>query len=279
MTYPMSDVKRPILSWYGGKWAIAQWVIQYFPPHRIYVEAFGGAGSVLLRKAPSYSEVYNDLDDDVVNIFRILRDENEAAKLIDLLRLTPFSRAEFMESYDPIDDPIEQARRMIVRSYMGFGSHSCSRRHKTGFRSNANRSGTTPAHDWRNYPEALSTVVDRLRGVLIDNRRAIDVMLQHDGDHTLHYVDPPYLPETRSLKRLVYRHEMDMEEHAELLEFLLSLKGMVVLSGYASELYDDMLSDWGRVERGTYADGARPRTEVMWCNPQCVAQQKQLQLI
>lgn len=286
---------RPVLRWYGGKWRIAPWVISMFPPHSTYVEPFGGAASVLLRKSRAYAEVYNDLDDWVVNLFRVLRNEQDAARLISQLELTPFARQEFEASAElahcPIGDPVEMARLLIVRSFMGFGANAHNGR-STGFRSNTHhgRSGDFYgggsrsskrnckglAHDWANYPEALARVVERMRGVTIENRDACEVMAQHDSEGTLHYVDPPYLPETRSpanhydLKYRAYRHELSAADHERLLQQLLELRGFVVLSGYASAMYDTALAGWRRLEMKTFADGARPRTEVLWLNPACL---------
>jgi DNA adenine methylase len=265
---------RPVLRWHGGKWMLAPWIIANLPHHRVYTEAFGGAASVLMRKPRSYAEIYNDLDDDVVNLFRVLRDPVQSARLTDLLRMTPFARTEFFSCYDGEGDPVERARQLIGRSYMGFGSDASNREVRTGFRAASNRSGTTPAHDWANYPESLSRTIDRLRSVIIEHRPAIEVMLQHDGPETLHYVDPPYMPETRSTKSRrggakyhAYRHELDADEHVTLLAALNELSGMVVLSGYPSETYERGLSGWHRIEREALADGARKRTEVLWLNP------------
>lgn len=255
---------RPVLRWHGGKWLLAPWIISHFPVHRVYVEPFGGAASVLMRKEPSYAEVYNDLDDTVVKLFRVLRSD-DANKLIEALRLTPFARLDFHEAYEPSDDDIEASRRLIVRSFMGFGSNGHNR--STGFRSNSNRSGTTPAHDWKNYPDCLVAVIDRLRGVVIESADARIVMDRHDGPDTLHYVDPPYVFATRADLSKDYAHEMSDADHSDLLDFLKTLRGMVVLSGYPSDLYDEALSDWHRVERKALADGAKERTEVLWLNP------------
>lgn len=271
--------ERPVLRWHGGKWLLAPWIIEHFPAHRIYVEPFGGAASVLLRKERAYAEVYNDLDDDVVTLFRVLQQPALAAELDRILRLTPFARAEFEIGWDATSDMVEQARRLIIRSFMGFGSNAHSdkgRGHKTtGFRANSSRSGTTPAHDWKNYPDFLPAVIARMVGVVIERRPAIDVMAAHDGFSTLHYVDPPYLPETRNRAnpydpKHQYRHEMTSADHHVLLAGLRGLAGMVVLSGYPHPLYDDALPDWRRVERQALADGARKRTEVLWMNPACV---------
>lgn len=271
-------VSRPALRWHGGKWLLAPWIIEHLPAHRIYVEPFGGAASVLLRKPPAYAEIYNDLDGDVVNLFRVLR-SIEAERLIAELRLTPFARDEFLQSYEPTDDAVEKARRLIVRSFMGFSSNGHNVRRKTGFRANSNRSGTTPAHDWANYPDSLAALVARLRGVCVENRDACEVIAAHDGPETVHYVDPPYLPETRSIKNKydlkyagdMYAHEMDVADHERLLAMLRGLSGMVVLSGYPSALYDSALSDWTRIERAALADGARDRIEVLWLNPAAVS--------
>lgn len=254
---------RPALRWHGGKWNLAPWVIGFFPPHRCYVEPFGGAASVLIRKPRSYAEVYNDLDGDAVNLFQVLRSER-ACELVELLRLTPFARAEFAEAYSQTDDPVERARRLIVRSFMGFGSNGHNR--PTGFRANSNRSGTTPARDWVNYPDALGAIINRLTGVVIENRDAKEVMAAHDGPETLHYVDPPYVMDTRSDAGHDYAHELTDEAHAELLAFLQTLSGTVVLSGYPHEMYDAALSGWRRTDRPALADNAKPRTEVLWIN-------------
>lgn len=263
----MTEPRRPVLRWHGGKWLLAPWIIEHFPAHRVYVEPFGGAGSVLMRKPRTYAEIWNDLDGEVVNIFRVLRSP-DANRLVDALRLTPFSRQEFTGAYEPSSDPVERARRLVIRSFMGFGSNGHNR--VTGFRANSNRSGTTPAHDWVNYPDSLVQVIERLSGVTVENKDAKAVMAQHDGPDTLHYVDPPYVFETRADMGDDYAHEMTDEDHAELLVFLRGLAGMVVLSGYPSILYDDALHDWRRIERKALADGAAERTEVLWINPLCV---------
>lgn len=270
--------RRPVLRWHGGKWLLAPWIIGHFPRHRVYVEPYGGGASVLLRKERSYAEVYNDLDAIAVNLFRVLRDPVSAAELKRRLDLTPFARDEFNLSYEASDDPVETARRTVVRSLMGFGSDATTGIYRTGFRANSNRSGTTPAHDWRNYPEALPSVVERLRGVIIENRAATDVMSAHDCPEALHYIDPPYVHDTRSRRTnrrgvgvSVYNHELTDAQHRELLAFLQSLQGMVVLSGYPSELYDRALRSWRRLERPALADGARPRTEVLWINAPAAA--------
>lgn len=274
----MSAPPRPLLRWHGGKWRLAPWIIRSFPAHQCYVEPFGGAASVLLQKPRSYSEVYNDLDQILVGLMRILRDNEAAERLIRLIELTPFSRDEFRSAYDVTDNPIEAARRTIVRSFMGFGSDSTAGHYRTGFRSNTTRMGTTPARGWINYPDALRKIVERIQGVTIENKPATEVMLQYDQAKALHYVDPPYHPDTRSRGNRrrcgpgtepwhVYKHELDHDGHVALLEVLLSLNGMVAVSGYATPLYDDALAGWKRLTKLAYADGAAPRTEVIWLNP------------
>lgn len=257
---------RPILRWHGGKWRLADWIIAHLPGHRVYVEPFGGAASVLLKKPRSYCEVYNDLDGEVVNLFRVARTQGE--QLRELLELTPFARDEFVLSYEHTDDPLERARRTVVRSFMGFASNA---HHKpTGFRANSSRTGTVPAHDWRNYPMAFAATIERLRGVVIENRDATAVMQAHDADETVHYVDPPYVASTRD-GGADYRHELSDSDHIQLAETLHKLRGAVVLSGYRCDLYDDLYRDWRRVEKATHASSAAPRTECLWLSPKCFA--------
>lgn len=302
----MTVPERPILRYHGGKWLLAPWILSHFPEHRVYVESYGGAASVLLRKPRSYAEVYNDLDSEVVNLFRVTRENGNELKRV--LALTPFAREEYQSAWLPSDDCLEQARRTVIRAFMGFGSAAVTMNRRagtkggqpgTGFRANSNRSGTTPAHDWRNfsgtgfrtytgesdgrrnrhtlpsgdwatYEAALDPIIERLRGVVIENKDAVEVMLAHDGTKTLHYVDPPYVFDTRDAGR-DYRHEMSDDDHRKMAKVLHSLKGMVIVSGYACSLYDEELFvDWRRVERKHLADGARERTEVLWLSPNVV---------
>jgi DNA adenine methylase len=249
-----------VVRYHGGKWRIAPWIIEQMPPHRCYVEPFGGGGSVLMRKPRCYAEVYNDLNAEMVNLFRVIRDRGR--ELREKLTLTPFARVDFMESYEPTEDAVEQARRTVARCFMGFGSNAHNR--KTGFRSNSNRSNTTPAHDWRNYPDEVPAMIERLRGVVIENKDATEVIRQHDGAETLHYVDPPYVMTTRSDKASDYSHEMTDDDHRALAETLHNVKGMVILSGYDCPLYSELYKGWRRIERKALADGAAARIEVLW---------------
>lgn len=227
---------------------------------------------MLLRKHRSYAEVYNDLDGEIVNLFRVARDSG--AELEEVLRLTPFARDEFLEAWYPSQSPVEQARRTLIRSFMGFGSAAITLMRcpdkpgrgglaKTGFRANSNRSGTTPAHDWANYPDALKYLVERLQGVVIENKDAQRCMRQHDSPETLHYVDPPYMAATRD-RGSDYRYELSDEDHLQLAEFLYSLEGAIVLSGYDCEEYRDLYPNWQMMAKPAYADGARARVECLW---------------
>jgi DNA adenine methylase len=271
------QIKRPALRYHGGKWKLAPWIISHFPAHRIYVEPYAGGVSVLMCKPRSYAEVYNDTWGIVVNVFRVLRDPEMSARLREQLILTPFARDEFLVCGDAeivnITDPVEMARRTILRSFAGFGSAATNAHHSTGFRSNSNRSGTTPAHDWANYPDNIAAFTERLRGVVIENKNAVEVILQHDTPKTLFYVDPPYPHSTRKMARgnAAYECEMTDEQHRELAGVLHSVSGMVIISGYPCELYDkELYSDWTRIECRALADGASERTEVLWFSDNAV---------
>lgn len=257
--------KRPILRYHGGKWKLAPWIISHFPKHRVYVECFGGGGSVLLRKQPSYAEVYNDTWDTVVNVFHVMRDPVSALELERQIRLTPFARSEFLLTGEVdianITDPIEKARLTIFRSFAGFGSASTNAKYATGFRANSNRSGTTPAKDWKNYPDNIQFFIDRLRGVIIENKDYTSVIDQHDSEQTLFYLDPPYVHSTRNMARgnAAYVHEMTEEDHVTMFDKISSVSGMAVVSGYNSQLYQKLFSEWTKIERESYADGAAKR--------------------
>lgn len=271
----MSDkLFTPVLRYHGGKFRLAKWIVEHFPSHKCYVEPFGGAASVLLQKERSHGEVYNDLDQDIFNLFKVLRSPEKSEKLIRLCELTPYSRDEFLFAYEETVDEIERARRTIVRSAMGFGSGAATF-HKTGFRCEAKRKYSTSSHCWAKYPPVIEFVTQRLKGVNIENRDAIACMSQHDGVDTLHYIDPPYLMHTRNVKKgqNVYRYEMTTCDHERLLDQVKKLDGMVVLSGYESCLYNDCLHGWSKVKKDSRissGSGTKVRTEFLWLSPSCI---------
>lgn len=272
----MIDITRPVLRYHGGKFRIAPWILKFFPPHNAYLEPFGGAASVLMLKPRAKAECYNDLDGRIVNIFRVLRDPETALELQRRVALTPFARDEFDWSYTPALDPIDDAHKLIVLSFMGHGSDSATRGCRTGFRSRLSNDGRVlPSIEWATWSDSIPAFTNRLRGVTIENRDAIDVIRRMDTPSTLHFVDPPYVHSTRSAlagrsaKTHGYRHELDDDAHRELADTLHQVRGMVVLCGYPSALYDELFPDWDRYERVARADHGKARTEVLWLNPAC----------
>lgn len=263
-----ATITRPVLRYPGGKFLLAAWVMAYQPPCRVYVEPMAGAASVLLQRPRVYAEVLNDRDEEIVSLFRVLRDPRQATELERLLRLTPFAATEFTAAYEPAACPVEAARRLLVRSYLGFAGHGVFR-HPTSFRNNTGRTGSIAAHDWASWPEVVGALSVRLRGVVIENRPATEVIRAHDAPDTLFYVDPPYVTKTRGERwQQTYRHELTDDDHRELAAVLRAVRGMVVLSGYPCSLYDvELYPDWHRVTREARADGARLRVEVLWLNP------------
>jgi DNA adenine methylase len=263
---------------------LAPWVLSFFPPHRVYVEPFGGAASVLLRKPRSKVEIYNDLDDQVVNVFRVMQDSRTAGELAALLQVTPFARQEYNLSFEPCSSPVERARRTIIRSFMGHAGDSLHAVSKSGFRSRSLNADThrNGALDWANYPAHIASFVERLQGVIIEQKKALAVLEVYDAEDTLFYVDPPYLLGARGgserekqRRRQRYDFEMSDEEHVELCRHLAGLKGMVILSGYPNSIYDlELGAGWETRSAGAFADGGRGRTEMLWINEAVVANQR-----
>ena len=250
-----------LVRYHGGKVRIASKIVGLFPAHNTYCEPFGGGAAVLLAKPRSKLEVYNDLDGDMVTLFRVLRDD--PVELARRISLTPWSREEHVLAYQPCDDDMERARRVLVRSHFGLGGSGIHKR--TGFRSAGWRQNKLPVHCWGDLPDVIMDCAARMVGVVIEARPALDVMKMNDRPESLHYIDPPYLPETRD-RGSDYRHEMSRDDHVALLDFVRSLRGRVVLSGYRSDLYDEALSDWRTIQIRALADGGGARTEVIWCN-------------
>jgi DNA adenine methylase len=266
---------RPIFRHHGGKWNLARHILPYLPEHKIYVEPFAGAASLLLWKKACYQEVVNDLDARIYNIFKVLRDPELAEKLKKQLELTPFSKIEYDAARVPCADMVENARRYIFRSFAGQGTAALMDE-STGFRRDAKKSGSTPAKDWGRYSQWIDHFVYRLTGVVVDSEPAIACIKRHDSVRTLFFVDPPYVHDTRGKHkskkgkgalRHRYNYEMTDDDHRELAETLHSVKGMVILCGYPSPLYRELYADWQCIHLPAYGDGAKQTIECLWLNP------------
>lgn len=253
---------KAILRYLGGKNIMSKWIISHFPEHRVYVEPFGGSGAVLINKEPCSVEVYNDIYGRLVNFWRVLRNNGE--ELASLLELTPYAQEEYKSSLEISDDPIEDARRFAIISMMGYGGGG---KGKEGFRRGGPNRHTSCPKSWLLYPETIRECAISLRdrNIEISKKDAISLMQSYDGIDTLHYVDPPYLQHTRG-KNTKYCHEYLNEDHEKLIDYLLSVKGKVVLSGYDNELYSSKLSDWRTDKRECRTTQNKDRCELLWMN-------------
>lgn len=259
---------RPPVKWHGGKYYLCHRIIRQFSPHHTYAEPFGGAASVLLNKNPSPVEVYNDLDQRITRLFRVLRDHGP--ELHRRLSLTPYSELEFDQAVNAVGDEIELARRDFVRWRLSLGGRGDS------FSFTLHRVRRGMADVVSGYlsmiDEQLPPIVERLRKVEILCRPALDVIRGWDSPATLFYCDPPYLPSTRHEgSTSVYGCEMTEQDHRELAKVLRRCKSKVVLSGYPSPLYDELYGDWRTVkfDMPNHAAGGRSKArmqEMLWMN-------------
>lgn len=254
-----------IVRYHGGKFRVANWIIGNMMPHRCYIEPFGGGGSVLLRKPPAMTEVYNDLDDQIFNLFWVIR--NHPEQLEQALRNTIYARREYELSRKPSEDRIENARRVIVHSHMAFSTTNTDA--NTGFRAAINcTSYTSQVSTFNKLNDLVAPLKKRLERVIIENRDAFDIMDAFDLPTTLAYLDPPYMPETRSKSSMNrgYRLNFTREDHVRLLERAKKFSGMVIISGYENELYNDMLPGWNKAYKKSATDSLKQKTEVLYMN-------------
>lgn len=261
----MKAPTRPLVRYHGGKWRVAPWIIRHLPPHVGYVEPFGGAASVLLQKPRSAAEVWNDLDGEIFNLFDVVRERS--AVLTRAALWTPFARAEYERSFEPSDDPLERARRYLVRSFMGYSARGWTQTPRQGFRINRPGGKATCALDWARHAPSLRDIARRFRAVVLEQRPALDVIAGYDREDTLFYVDPPYVVGARKSRSVRYRHDLNDDDHAELLDRLRGVRGMVALSGYPSELYSEALADWRLVRTVSHDSSSDRRAECLWLNP------------
>lgn len=256
----------PILKYPGSKWSIAEWIVSLMPPHKSYLEPFLGSGAVFFTKPPSRIETINDLDGEIVNLFRVIRDRPR--ELERAVALTPYSREEYELAWIKFrrgapKDPVEQARNTLIRYWQTHGSRS---NYKNGWKNDrAGREYAYAVRYWNRLPEWISQAVSRLKEAQIECAPAVDVIRRFADSQVLIYADPPYLLSTR--KERQYNVEMEEEEqHIELLEVLQEHPGPVILSGYENELYNDKLRGWIRLRHKGRCEGGGQRTEMLWLN-------------
>lgn len=250
---------KAVLKYPGAKNRLASWICEYIPKHEVYLEPFAGSLAVLFNKERSHIETVNDLDEEVVNFFRVLRDQKK--ELEQAIYLTPFSRKEYINAYEQADKSVERARRFAVKCSMGFG---CGNLYRNGFKSGQQTHSPNPARAWAELPLTLELAAERLKGVQIECLPAVELIKRYDTEDVFIYADPPYLHGTR--KNYLYRHEMKDSDHEELLEVLKKHPGKVLLSGYDNDLYNDVLTGWNKAQKDTRAECGLKRTETMWMN-------------
>lgn len=255
---------RSVLKYPGSKWNIANQIVSMLPKHHSYVEPFFGSGAIMFNKTPSNIETINDLDNDVVNLFRCIKEDSK--KLASLVVATPFSRAEYVETFENsqnITDPYEKAVRFLIKCWQGHGFRTNG--YKVGWKNDVQgREKAYALWNWYRLPEWIIDIAERLRTVQIENMPAIELIKRFNYKNVLMYLDPPYVLDTRTGKQ--YKHEMEDADHEELLRTILQSKAQIIISGYESDMYNDYLRDWNKKTFQSNAEHGLKREEVVWFN-------------
>lgn len=256
--------------WYGGKFSHLDWILPLLPEAHHYCEPYGGSGAVLLNRSPAPVETYNDLDGEVVNFFRVLREQKD--ELVAMIAFTPFSREEYYLAISGQKEdltPIERARRFFIRARQArTGLAQTATLGRWANCKNTSRSGMSGVVSrWLGSVESLPEIALRLMRVQIENRPASDLIKLYDGSNTLFYCDPPY-PHSSRRDSKAYGYEMSDSEHIELAELLRQVKGKVALSGYRCDLLDRLYFDWNlHLEPPKHSHAVkRLRQEALWTN-------------
>ncbi len=265
-----SGRKLIAFGWYGGKFNHLGWLLPLLPSCHHYCEPFAGSASVLLNRQPSPVETYNDIDGEVANFFRVLRDNTD--EIIKAIALTPFSREEFYFALSTDIShltPVERARLFYIRARQtrtGLAqTASLGRWANCKHTSRAGMAGVVSR--WLGSVEDLPEIALRLMRVQIENRPALDVIRLYDFHDTLFYCDPPYVHEARGDDK-AYAFEMDEQAHRELSDVLHGCMGKVAISGYRCALMDELYKNWHCYEAPlkNCHSVKKPRQEAVWMN-------------
>jgi DNA adenine methylase len=272
-TVRSGELKR-ILNYVGSKWNMAKWIISQMPEHDVYLEPFFGSGAILFNKPSSRIETVNDIDRNIVNLFKVIREKPKELALA--VELTPYSREEYYQAFELLEQElsdIERARVFLIRCWMARGGKTSDR---TGWRHNIDTVTINALPDWNGIPGTILEATKRLKQVQIENQDANTLIERYNRQDCLIYADPPYVLETRTQRH--YAHEMNNGQHIRLLETLNSHSGYVLLSGYDSELYNDLLTGWSKVTKMAKTEAASVKQEVLWLNPAVTERNKQLNI-
>lgn len=253
---------KTLLKYPGAKNRLAPWIVSHIPPHKVYCEPFLGSAAVFLNKEPAYNEILNDLDDDIYNFFKVVRENPE--ELCRLIEATPYSRTEYTTVYVESEEEalsIERARRFAVKCWQGFG---CGNRYKNGYRRGIGVTSPNPAKAWARLPETIQLAAERMKNAQIEHKDALELITDLYGKDTFIYIDPPYMQDTR--KGYLYNHEMTDEQHAELLQIVKESDCKIMISAYENELYNNTLVDWRKEYKSTTAECSRRRVETLYMN-------------
>ena len=250
-----------ILKYPGAKWRIADWIIENMPTHHSYVEPYFGSGAVFFNKSPSNIETINDMDGDVVNFFRVVRES--ADELAYRLFMTPYAITEYEQSYENSEKTdIDKAVTFCIKINMSHG-YKCNA--KNGWKNDIKgRERSYAVQAWNKLPQIVVQAAERLKEAQIEQRPAIEIIKRFNNPKCLIYCDPPYLLRTRKGKQ--YNIEMSDKEHEELLQLLLESKSKVIISGYESDLYNDALKNWRKKTTYSLTQSMRKAKEVIWMN-------------
>ena len=260
---------KSILKYPGSKWKISNWIIQHFPynyQNMTYLEPFFGSGAVFFNKDRSRIETINDLDSNVYNLFKVVRDR--PYELAESIRMTPWSREEYISSYyeNETDDEIEKARKYIVRMWQAIGAKTSDR---TGWRNNISAENRTIQGFNSVLPNSITEVCERLKHegsnvVQIENQDVFKLIERYDRTDVLIYLDPPYMLRTRNKR--IYKHEFSDDDHIRMLEFCIHSKAKIIISGYDDALYRSYLYDWYLDKKVADCESGQKRTEIIWMN-------------
>lgn len=253
---------KAVAKYPGSKWSLASWIISFFPEHHSYLEPYFGSGAVLFNKPRSHIETINDLDGNVINLFEWIRKDPE--RLAHEIYWTPCARRVYDDAFAGMpEDGLGRAVNFYIRLNMGHGFRTNGE--KVGWKNDVQgRERSYASQDWCNLPEKIMQAAERLRGVQIECRPALELIKRFNYENVLIYCDPPYMLGTRHGKQ--YRCEMDDRDHEELLGALLMHKGPVLISGYDTSLYQNMLGKWQRREKTSYSQACSKKREVLWMN-------------